>query len=109
MAHALGAGATIACRDMEGVGETVRMAGGLTCSDFGQLVDAVRELVLDPGLREEMSRKALRYAGEFSWRNQALKHFELAEQLHRFRLQRLIPALPLTTDTAAVGGAPSIG
>jgi glycosyltransferase involved in cell wall biosynthesis len=81
----------------------------LTSADFGQLVDAVRELVLDPGLREEMSRKALRYAEEFSWRNRALKHFELAEQLHRFRLQRLVPALPLATDTAAAGRAPSIG
>ncbi len=109
MAHALGAGATIACRDMEGVGETVRMAGGLTCSDFGQLIVRLRELVLDPGLREEMSQKALRYAEEFSWRNQALKHFELAEQLHRFRPQRLVPALPLATDTAAAGRAPSIG
>jgi hypothetical protein len=44
IAHALGTGATIACRDMEGVGETVKMAGGLTSPDFGRLVDGVEGL-----------------------------------------------------------------
>ncbi len=45
VAVALGAGATIACRD------------------------------------NEISQRAFRYAEEFSWKNQALRHFELAEQL----------------------------
>ena len=96
VAHALGAGTTIACRDMEGVGETIKMAGGLTCADIGQLIARIRELVLDPGLRNEMSERAVRYSEEFSWRNQALKHFELAEQLHRSRrVPRLVTNAPL--------------
>ena len=96
VAHALGAGATIACRDMEGVGETVKMAGGLTSKNLGNLTAGIRELVLNPGLRNEISQRAFSYAEEFSWRNQALKHFELAEQLLRSkRLERLPTGPPL--------------
>jgi len=103
LAHALGAGATIACRDMEGVGETVKMAGGLACMDFELAIAGLKELVLHPKLRSEMSERAVKYAEEFSWRNQALKHFELAERLWHSRIQRLLPALPLGTHTDATG------
>ncbi len=97
VAHALGAGATIACRDMEGVGETAKMAGGLTSADFAQLIAGIRELILNPVLRNRLSEKALRYAEEFSWRNQALKHFELAEQLQRSRpVPRLVTNTPIS-------------
>ncbi len=108
IAHSLGAGATIACRDMECVGETVKMASGLTLPDFGRLIDGIRWLILDPGLRKEMSERAARYAEEFSWRNQALKHFELAEQLCRSRFQRLAPTSPLFTGSDVTGKELSI-
>jgi glycosyltransferase involved in cell wall biosynthesis len=101
LAHALGAGATIACRDTEGVGETVKMSGGLACVDFEQAIASLKELVLNPELRNEISERAVRYAEEFSWRNQALKHFELAERLWHSRIQRLLPTLPLSTHTDA--------
>ena len=101
LAHSLGVGATIACRDMEGVGETVKIAGGLACVDFEQAITSLKELVLHPELRNEMSEKAVRYAEEFSWRNQTLKHFELAERLCHSRVQHLLPALPLGTYTDA--------
>jgi glycosyltransferase involved in cell wall biosynthesis len=103
LAHALGAGATIACRDTEGVGETVKMAGGLACVDFEQAIDSLKELVLNPELRNEISERAVRYAEEFSWRNQALQHFKLAERLWHSRIQRLLPTLPLGTHTDATG------
>lgn len=108
IAHALGTGATIACRDMEGVGEMVKMAGGLTSPDFDRLIDGVRWLVLDRGLRDEMSERAVRYAEEFSWRNQASKHFELAEQLCRSRFQYLAPTSPLFTNSYVIGKEHSI-
>jgi len=103
LAHALGAGATIACRDTEGVGETVKMAGGLTYVDFEQAIAGLKELVLHPELRNDISERAVRYAEEFSWRNQALKHFELAQRLWHSRIQRLLPTLPLSTHTDATG------
>jgi glycosyltransferase involved in cell wall biosynthesis len=81
IAHALGAGATIACRDMEGVGETVKMAGGLTSANFEELILKMRQTIVDPGLRVEIAESALAYAEEFSWKNQLLRHLELAEDL----------------------------
>ena len=59
-------GATIACRDMEGVGETVKMAGGLAFMDFEQAIAGLKELVLNPKFRNEMSERAVMYAEEFS-------------------------------------------
>ncbi|MFC2024063.1 hypothetical protein ACFLTJ_00570 [Chloroflexota bacterium] len=103
LAHALGAGATIACRDMEGVGETVKMAGGLAFMDFELAIAGLKELVLNPKFRNEMSERAVVYAEDFSWRNQALEHFKLAERLCHSRVQRLFPALPLGTHTDAIG------
>jgi glycosyltransferase involved in cell wall biosynthesis len=103
LAHALGAGATIACRDMEGVGETVKMAGGLAVMDFELAITGLKELALDPELRNEMSERAVKYAEKFSWRNQALEHFNLAERLCHSRVQRLLPTLPLSTHTDATG------
>jgi len=108
IAHSLGTGATVACRDMEGVGETVKMAGGLTLPDFGRLIDGIRWLILDHDLGNEMSEGAVRYATEFSWRNQAMKHFELAEQLCRSRFQRLDPNSPLFTISDVTGKEHSI-
>jgi glycosyltransferase involved in cell wall biosynthesis len=88
IAHALGAGATIASRDMEGVGETVRMAGGMTSADFDDLILKMRAAVADPGIRVGIGERALRYAAEFSWRNQFLRHLELAAELCRSRARR---------------------
>jgi len=108
LAHALGAGATIVCRDMEGVGETVKLAGGLAYVDFEQAIAGLKELVLHPKLRNEMSERAVRYAKEFSYRNQALQHFELAERLCHPSVQRLLRALPLATVSDASGKPPPI-
>jgi len=101
LAHALGAGATIACRDMEGVGETVKMAGGLAYADFEQAITGLEELILHPKLRNEMSERAVKYAEEFSWKNQASQHFELAERLCQPYVQRLVRTLPLVTVSDA--------
>jgi glycosyltransferase involved in cell wall biosynthesis len=103
LAHALGAGATIACRDTEGVGETVKTAGGLACVDFDQAIASLEELVLNPELRNGISERAVSYAEEFSWRNQVLKHFKLADGLYHSRIRQLRPALPLSTHTDATG------
>jgi hypothetical protein len=79
------------------------MAGGLACVDFEQAIAGLKELVLNPELRNEISERAVRYAEKFSWRNQASKHFELAERLWHSRIQRLLPTLPLGIHTDATG------
>jgi hypothetical protein len=81
LAHALGAGAVIAGRDIEGVGETLKEAGQLTDSDFCRLMLKTRNLVLEPEIGRRAEEKSLEYADRFSWKSQAQKHLELAENV----------------------------
>jgi len=81
LAHALGAGAIVAGRDLEGVGETLKDAGELADRDLKQLTYKIQELILNPELMEIIEGRALAYAADFSWQNQAWKHYELAENI----------------------------
>ena len=81
LAHALGAGATVAGRDLEGVGETLKEARELADVDLEHLILKIKDLVLNPELRERLEETALRYATEYSWERQARRHYELAEQI----------------------------
>lgn len=83
MAHALGAGAMVAGRDLEGVGETLKEAGGLVDTDLRRLLLKIREIIINPALRERMEGAVLKYAAEFSWKNQSRRHYELAERILR--------------------------
>ncbi len=79
LAHALGAGAVIVGRELEGVGETLKEAGQLVDSRFDCLVMKTGRLVLKPKIGCQMEDKALEYASNYSWKNQAKEHRELAE------------------------------
>ena len=109
IAHALGAGATIACRDMEGVGETVEMAGGLTSASFDKLISKIKQAIAEPRLRVEISERAIEYAEKFSWRNQLFGHLELAEQLshskirHKISREYIAPEALEVTQVSHVG------
>lgn len=81
LAHALGAGAVVAGRDLEGVGEMLKEVGGLVDTELRRLLLRIRELILNPALREQMEEAVLKYAAEFSWKNQARRHYELAERI----------------------------
>lgn len=78
LAHALGAGAVIVGRDIEGVGETLKEAGQLTDTDFHHLILKTRNVVQRPEIGRWMEDKALEYADRFSWKNQVQKHLKLA-------------------------------
>lgn len=81
LAHALGAGAIIAGRDLEGVGETLKEAGALVDTDLRRLLMKGKDAILNPELGEKIEKKALRYAAKFCWKNQVRKHYELAERV----------------------------
>jgi glycosyltransferase involved in cell wall biosynthesis len=81
LAHALGVGAVIAGRDLEGVGETLKRAGELTSTSLKRLLLMTRDLLSNRELREELEKRVLEYTKEFSWRKQARKHYELAEHI----------------------------
>jgi len=101
LAHALGAGALIAGRDLEGVGETLKEAGELADTDLRRLIMKSGNLILNPELRERIEKRALSYAAEFSWENQARRHYELAEHIVPLVPIQLVPYSPLTIDTMA--------
>ncbi len=81
LAHALGSGATIAGRDLEGVGETLREAGEIVDSDPERLLLKIRDHVLNPWLQQRVEHTALAYARRFSWENQMRSHYRLAQEV----------------------------
>ena len=81
LAHALGAGALVAARDIEGVGETLTESGAIVDSRLPRLLLKIRDALLN---REEGARREERaraYATRYSWRGQALQHFRLADRV----------------------------
>jgi len=79
MAHAQGTGTCIAGRRIEGVGETLDLAGLSSAVSLEDLAEKITRLVLEPGLKEEAKRSSWHYAQEFSFQRQAQKHILLAE------------------------------
>ena len=96
LAHALGVGAIVAGRDLEGVGETLREAGEMADTDLNRLMMQIREFILHPELAERIEYSALKYALEFSWNNQARRHYELADGVLHPLTQWLEPYQTLT-------------
>ncbi len=99
MANALGAGAIIAGRDLEGAGEMLKEAGQLVDTDLRHLIMKIKKLIRNPELKERIEEKALGYAEEFSWENQTRKHYELAESILHMRSLWAVPYPPWTIDT----------
>jgi glycosyltransferase involved in cell wall biosynthesis len=81
LAHALGAGAVIASRDIEGVGETLKDAGAVVDADLTRLMLKMKNLIINPEFTEGISEGALDYAKEYSWENQVRQHYELAKHI----------------------------
>ena len=81
LAHALGAGAIVAGRDLEGVGETLKEAGEPVDTNLGGLLVKIQDVMTNPELALRIEERALAYAAEYSWDNQARRHFELAEHI----------------------------
>ena len=102
LAHALGAGAIVAGRDLEGFGETLKEAGGLVETSLRGLLLKSRNLILNPEIRERIEQRALSYAAEFSWEKQTGRHYEVAEHILSQVPTRLAPYSPLTIDNVAI-------
>ena len=101
LAHALGAGAVVAARDLEGVGEILKDAGGVVDTSLRRLMTKIRDLILDLEFSEGIAARALSYAAEFSWENQVRQHYELAEHIVGPAPVGLVSHLPLTTGISS--------
>jgi hypothetical protein len=96
LAHALGTGAIIAGRDLEGVGETLKSAFEPADKNLKNLQTKMAELILNPKFAEMVEEKALDYAREFSWDNQVTRHYELAEHILSSSPAPSTPYLPVS-------------
>jgi len=101
LTHALGTGAIIAGRDLEGVGETLKDAGSMADSDPEHLLLKIRDHVLNPLLQHQVEQKALAYASKFSWENQTRLHYQLA--------QEVLSHVPMLQSSNALVEAGAIG
>jgi glycosyltransferase involved in cell wall biosynthesis len=79
MAHAQGTGVCALGRDWEGIGETLQLSGLPATKTLEELAEKIAELVLEPGLREEMAARNWKYAKQYCFANQAKKHLLLAQ------------------------------
>jgi glycosyltransferase involved in cell wall biosynthesis len=119
LAHAFGAGAVIVGKDMEGVGETLREAGAATATQLEPLAQQMKALALIPELTRRAEEKALEYASNLSWRNQARAHHVLAERtawVHaKPRAYSVLQSIPLGvhptphTRQATIRPSPALG
>ena len=81
LADALGMGAVVIGRDIEGVGEELREAGAPVCTDFDELVEQAVRLLTDKARAAAASERARRCATLYSWANQGKRHLEIADAL----------------------------
>jgi hypothetical protein len=102
LAHALGAGAIIAGRDLEGVGETLRESGQPVDVSLARLLAKIGSVVTTPELREMIEMKTLEFAAELSWENQARRHHRVAEIVWARAVARTEQRLPLPLGVPAV-------
>ena len=109
MAHALGAGAVVAARDMEGVGETLKEAGQVVDTDLDRLLLKTRNLILNPELGERLEETVSKYAFEYSWEQQAQRHYQLVERITPRAPIWSAAYSPLTNETVPITAAAESG
>ena len=85
MAHAQGAGACVVGRNIEGIGETLKLSGLPAADTLEGLVEKIKILTLKPELKEKILRSSWCYAQKFSYEMQAQKHLLLEETIQSGR------------------------
>lgn len=89
VAHALGVGATVLGRDIEGLGDTLREVGVPAAADFDELVPLAAGLLTHPELAQGLRERGRSYARRYSWAAQARRHLSLADGLVERRRLRI--------------------
>jgi glycosyltransferase involved in cell wall biosynthesis len=98
IAHAMGARTCIVGRRIEGIGETLDLAGLLSVVNLDDLVEQIVRLILDPASRQDAEGQGAKYAERYSFENQAQKHRLLNDALQQ---GRELPALDRTEPDVA--------
>jgi glycosyltransferase involved in cell wall biosynthesis len=76
------AGLPIVCSKQSSMSETLQEAAiYFDCREINSIVLAIERLILDPQLREEMSKDGFKIASEYTWEKSALKTFRFLEDI----------------------------
>jgi hypothetical protein len=94
----MGARTCIVGRRIEGIGETLDLAGLLSVVNLDDLVEQIVRLILDPASRQDAEGQGAKYAERYSFENQAQKHRLLNDALQQ---GRELPALDRTEPDVA--------
>jgi len=81
MAHAQGTGVMIAGRNLEGIGETLRLSGLPASETIDELALMIAKIIKDPILKKRLEESTIQYAQRFSFARQAQKHFLLIDAI----------------------------
>ncbi|MEF9425716.1 MAG: dual specificity protein phosphatase family protein, partial [Candidatus Mariimomonas ferrooxydans] len=81
LAHAMGTGTCVVGRRIEGIGETLDLAGLPSAASLDELAEKIERLVFDSKLKKEAKRLSREYAQQFSFKRQAQKHILLKEAI----------------------------
>jgi len=84
LAHALGSGAMVAGRDLEGSGEILRESGAITDKTILGIIGKIVAHVSCPERYLSIEGKTLSYALRYDWNAQAKLHYDLARQFALF-------------------------
>ena len=77
MAHAQGSGTCVVGRRIEGIGETLDLAGLPSAVSLEDLAEKIGKLILEPALKKKAGKLSREYAERYSFENQAQKHLLL--------------------------------
>jgi hypothetical protein len=99
VAHAIGVGATIIGRDIEGLGEMLREVGAPACTKFDELVSCALDLLRNPTRVQSIRVRCLEYAQKHSWEEQARHHLEIAHALVAERGRATAPVFSWSRGT----------
>jgi len=85
LAHAQGTGPIVVGRNIEGIGETLKLSGLPAAESLGELAEMIAKLVLEPALKKEAAGQSRQYAQRYCFANQAKKHLLIEKALAKGR------------------------
>jgi len=81
MANLQGAGACVVGKNLEGIGETLKISGCPVISSYAGLLYSLKQILSRPNYQKWVEKEAKNYAKKFKWKTQAKKHLILENSL----------------------------
>lgn len=85
IANLQGAGACIVGKNLEGLGETLRISGCPLVNSYAGLLASLKHILSRPDYQKWVEKEAKNYAKKFRWKTQAKKHLLLGNFLLKDR------------------------